>query len=391
MTSDENNEGEIIEESAPMSSESQGSDDYAEFDDFGVGQWIEWLNAFLSNAPHSPLIATNKEELHHSLLDLYRGLGNKPKRDSFAEAIKLIFETTQRIGENKEQLYYLLHIIIYTVPLNAKWLLRQRLHESVLNNIEYGHQNLQTLLLIANSKYEVDDDLVDYVHRSARVSRDYRHLLASLRILALRGGQEAYPFIEYFLPFITSEAKSFQLARQLRSIGQRIGYKHFFEWYTRRSEELAKEWHEHWYFFERGLKERLFTEQTFRAISNSDPYAGFLTGYVYASLHELTPSTVLGIARLFKIAGKEYTITHLCEIWNKGNEKWRSGPWEFLTPEESLERDRAAITTDGSVADYREEFFDPDEEDELEEVFLEVRDRCDSTLARESVAMAAGA
>src|SRR5688572_25861418 len=115
MPSGENQEREI-EESELLPSESAGGNDYSDFHAFSVTQWIEWINAFLSNAPGDPLIPISKEELHHPLIDLYRGLGNKPRRDMFAEAIKLIFEATQRIDENKEQLYYLLHLISYTVP-----------------------------------------------------------------------------------------------------------------------------------------------------------------------------------------------------------------------------------------------------------------------------------
>src|SRR5438552_16269611 len=88
---------------------------YVPFHSFNLNQWIEWLNAFLSNVPREPLIPINKEEPHHSLIDLYKGLGSKQRRDLFGEAIKLIFEATQRIEENKEQLYYLLHIISFTV------------------------------------------------------------------------------------------------------------------------------------------------------------------------------------------------------------------------------------------------------------------------------------
>jgi hypothetical protein len=390
MSSDNNEQPQVRDDSGLTNTHSN-TIDYAVFNSFNLKQWSDWLNAFLADLPHQPIIPINKEEPHHALVDLYRGLGSKAKRDLFAEAIKLVFEATQRIDENKEQLYYLLHLISYTVPQSAKLLLRQRLHESVLGSMEYGKQNLQTLLLIANSKYEVDDDLVDYIWRSARLSTDYRHLLACLRILALRGGAEAYPFIENLIPDITSEARSFQLARQLKSIGKRIGYKHFLNWYRSKSEEFAANWPAQWVLFERGLKGRLLNDQALATLSASDPYAGFLMAFVHSSLNELSPSTVLDVARLYNIAGKQDTITYLFEIWNKGYRQSNTEPWSLIIPGTSLSRDTAVITTGPGDDRYEEASFNSSQENELEEIFLEISNRSDSSIARESVAMTASA
>jgi hypothetical protein len=374
---------------APATNEAQSSHEYAEFQNFGLEQWLEWLNAFLAPDPQPPFIATNKEEIHHALIDLYKGLKSKTTRDLFAEAIKRIFQTTPRIEQNAELLYYLLHIISYTVPLNAKDLLRERLHEGVLRTIEYGKQNLQTLLLIANSKYEVDDDLIDYIHRSARASKDYKFFLASLRVLSSRGGAHAYPFIEQLLPLVESETESFQLARQLKSIGYRVGYWHFFDWYRSRAEKLTSQWPQQWYMFECGLRHRLLTERALPTLAKSDPYAAFLSGLVHASLRELAPSTVLTIARLYPIIGKESIIDRLSEIWERGYHKWEKVTWDYLSSKEIYQPNRAAITNARRRPAYQELFFDLAVESELEEIFLGVRERCDPLIARRSVAMLA--
>lgn len=357
----------------------QTGDRDAQFQSFTLEDWTNWLNALLAGNPKPPLLTLGRDEsLLDGLINLYTGLPGKSERDTFAEAVKSIYRSTQRIPENREQLYYLLHLMAYTIPLGAADLLRQRLNESVLKDMEYAGHNLQTLLLIANSKYEVDSDLVDYIYRTARVSNDLRHLLACLRILGLRGGQEAFPFINYVLPLISSEPSSAKLARQLHGMTRRIGYQHLLEWYLENSEDLAREWPRQWEFFEWGLRERLLTDTTLQVVCKSDPNAGFLTGFVQANANNLLPSTVLYIARLYKLAGQERTINCLFEIWRRGNQKWYTEPWVFLTQAQTHEKNCAAITNGRKRPDYKEVFFDSSKEKELEEILLEVRNRYDS-------------
>lgn len=311
----------------------QHDDDYTGFQDFGAEEWRQWIIAYVIGDPRPPLLPLTNEESHHVLIRVFDNLDEK-QSCLFRRVLFSVFESTPVLPKNERLLYDLLHTIAYSVPIEAKWLLRRRLREGIFRRLNYGRQNLHSLLLLVCSKYDVDDELADYVKRSARASKDYSYLLLCQWVLSARGGPEAFCFIERLLPLMISEIEAGELCRQLTSIGRRLGYNYFLEWYRSKSVELEVAWPEQWQVFVTGLKNRLLSDDALPALAAQDQDSVSLYAELRTAEDEIPLETVLTLARLHAGIGVVDASNILYDVWKTIYERSGEVPWDYLTARE---------------------------------------------------------
>lgn len=352
------------------------------FRDFDEKEWRGWLTALLIDEPLPPHVALDKEEWHQTIFRVFSGLEAKV-RVAFNQALFEVFEQTSILRKNERQLYTLLHVICYAVPDQAKQLLRRRLRERVFRGLSYKRQDLHSLLLLACSKYHVDEALAKYVQRSARASKDYDYLLLCQQVLATIEDSQAFYFNERLLPLINSPQEAAAAARQLTSISKRLGYSCFLDWYKSRSYLLQTKWGERWEFFADSLRARLLSDRALPALAVEDPDAVLLYAELRIAQDLIPVDTVLKIARLNKLLGVEETTAILNKIWKDLYERTGDPPWDYVTSEETR---GTLLSGRGKIYRVREYSAEPvavTTEPETEKVLVEVRKYTDSLIPKE--------
>jgi hypothetical protein len=368
---------------ASASASDQQDGEYASFQDLSGEQWREWLSAFLAGDSRPPLVAVADEEGHQVLIRIFDSLNAKGSI-LFKRALFQVFETTPIIRMNEQQLYYLLHVIAYCVPVEAKKLLRRRLREGIFRRLTYGHQNLHNLLLVVCSKYNVDDELFRYVQRSARASKDFDYRLLCQRVVSTVEGPYAYHFIERLLPLMNSSEEAAAAIRQLTSISERLGYHDLLDWYRSRSIELALTWEQHWSLFTNALRNRLLTDRALPVLARQDRDAVLLYAELRIAEDLIQLNSILTIAKLHEHIGVEDTSAILVDIWKALYDRSGEVPWQYMGSQEKMGATR--LIGAGTIYRERDDFYveepvqvtaDP----ETERVLIEVRERCEPLIA----------
>jgi hypothetical protein len=304
------------------------------FQHFTLEQWISWLNTFFSHDPCSPVILIIRDEpLHHPLIRLYRSLNTKSRRDRFAEAITKIYQATSLIPENAEQLYYLLQLITYIKPLQAKELLRRDLREGALLDVKFGPYWLQRTLLVARTRYDVNDDIADYIYSSCNENPVFSYLLLCLDILASRNGDEAYRFVERIVPFLKSEVEAMHLGMQLRADLPITGYRAFYEWYMSAEEGMQSRFTKEWEEFKKTLEQFVLPKLQDTPSLHFPAYAVLLSAQLQARKRLLMADELYIIASQYKEVGEEVVLSALSDIWRRTAQRhYQRRPWCYDSP-----------------------------------------------------------
>lgn len=351
---------------------------HAAFEKLSFDDWHQWLVSFLSGEPQAPLLPVERDEpWHQFLIRVFDGLSAKAAVQ-FNQAVFKVFENTAIRKNNERQLYTLFHVMAYSVPGEAKELLRRRLREEVLRGLQYGHQDLHSLLLLTCSKFHVDESLVRYVQRSARSSKDFDYLLLCQWVLSTIEDAQAFRFNERLLPFIDSPELAAAASRQLASISERLGYGDFLAWYQSRSVQLEKLWEGKWELFVNSLRERLLSDRGLPILAAIDRDAALLYAELRITRDIIPPTTVLQIAQLHQALGIEETCAILSIIWQDLNERNGTSPWEYIgSKEKPGARSNSLGTIFQSIDDQYVELRVPVADDlATETVLIMVRNYC---------------
>jgi hypothetical protein len=349
---------------------------FSAFQTFNEAEWMEWLGAFLARNPQPPFIRANNDPPSSVLNRLFEAL--EPMSSiAFNRALFRQFEETAIIHKNSFRLYTLLHVIACTLPGQAKPLLRRRLREGVFRRLNFEGQNLHNLLLVACSKFDVDEELVRWVHRSARNSKDFGYLLLCQWVLSTVEDEQAFHFIERLIPYMNDAANRAQTTRQLYSVADRLGYYRFLDWYRERYESLQERWPREWELFVRALKERLLTDAALPILAEKDPDAALVYAEVRFERNTIPVETVLQIARLHQSLGFDTTVEVLLAIWMHLFDG-EVAPWDYYSPREdhtATSPNPQGIVFRATVSGPSKISFRVDLEEETENVLIEARNQ----------------
>ena len=349
---------------------------YSDFQAFDEAEWMEWLSAFLAHNPRPPFVRSNNDPPSSVLIRVFEAL--EPNSSlAFNRALFRQFEETAIIHKNSLRIYTLLHVISCTLPGQAKPLLRRRLREGVFRRLNFEGQNLHSLLLVACSKFDVDEELVKWIKRSARNSKDFDYLLLCQWVLSTVEDDQAYYFNERLLPFMNDADRQAETTRQLFSIAHRLGYQRFHNWYRERSTSLQAKWPGQWQLFVRALKRRLLSDAALPELAALDPDAVLLYAELRTSRDRIQLETVLTIARLHQSLDTELTVEMLFRIWKDLYDRSQEIPWNYTAARENY---MSAAPNQGTIfyqnagpASPPPVHFRVDLESETENVLIEVR------------------
>lgn len=369
--------------------------------EYSVQQWFDWTKKFLVGELCDPLVIVDDEEPHHVLAKIYNDLNNISHRDRLAEAIKITFETTPIIQQNAREHYYLIELLSYVKPLSAKSLVRRYLKERSFLNINYGQQNLHTMLLVANSKYDIDEELLDFIHDSSQEIKDFKYLLICLRLLSLASIDEFILFLDTLLPHLRSNNDALRLGRQLKGVFYRAGYRHFCNWYSAKALTIPipapvppdardrpllqlpnlDSTYQFFYYFDHGLKEIPFRKFDPEHISMTNPHYAMIAAQVHSYDYSFNANEILALARLHKRVTIPTTINALINIWHRNTFRTQDRqPWWYPSPNEqwglrNMARNIARIYSGGNGNKPAE--FEVDEEPEVALIFEKVKSACE--------------
>lgn len=364
------------------------------FEGFTPERWAQWINAFLNREDYSPAVEVGNEELHHVLARVYNKLAKKADRDRFAEGLAILFESTPLIRKNAAEIYYIIELLQYLKPIGAKRIIRRHLYAGTLKGVGYGRQDLHTMLLVAASKYDVDDELSEHVKLSARDEKHFGYQLVCLRVLSMRGQEEFLSFFKKVFNRVTNAGEAAQLAREIKSILRKRGYSAFCRWYTDLALNPSPDSERAFQLLEPNLREIVFdtldvpdlkNKRTFAAISlpDADPYFTLIAAQLHAYDRWYTPRQVVAIAKLHEQADVDLVVNALIVIWRRTQHRApNEQSWIFITPGSlyggRLKDPHLAMVSGGSVphASPTAEF-NTEEEPDLALIFERVKTECE--------------
>jgi hypothetical protein len=305
----------------------------ASFSRFGQEDWAKWINSFLNEEFCEPSVTIGPHEPFVILGNVYHELEFKSQRDLFAEAVKILFESTPVIKQNTRYLRSLLELLALLKPYKAKSLLRRHLFSRSFAGMEDGGMNLHTLLLIVNSKYEVDEELLDFIERTAKEAKDFGYRLTCLRIGSQLGGAEYLKILDIVLEHANEPRSAILLARELGDIMFLHGSRRFAEWYTAKLRAMTKKSDalNAFELLEEGLRKVVFRDINLFA-PDQDSYSTLIAAQLYAHDRFYTAKELVAIGRLQADVGVDATVEALINIWNRIKAKVgsRTQPW-YLT------------------------------------------------------------
>jgi hypothetical protein len=287
-----------------------------EFQRFGVKDWYKKLKDFLNGKGHR--LINGRQEISGVLIGLYRDLDDDAC-DQFAEAVFRLFETTPLITEKAYRIYHLLQLLSFIKPLHAKPLLRRHLKSEALlaGRVSFAGQSLHTLLLQVNSKYDIDENLIDYVLESSKRNREFSYLLVCLRLLLAGERKEAFHIVEQIIRNISGPDEATQLVFELKAEVMQSGYRQLCLWYSAKAQEIISDYPVEFKLFEQSIREYLIHPQPQLDALDDDPFKKLLTAQLYASSHRYTPKELVGFARLHTLVGFELAFKILDHIWHR--------------------------------------------------------------------------
>lgn len=301
----------------------------AAFRGFTVDRWCEWLNAFFSyeidspkprSKPYEPELSVGPRELHFALISLYLSLESMADRNRLAEALACVFETTSFVKPNAALINHLLKVIAVAKSLRSKRLLRRTLFDDVLRDIYYNRENLHTLLLSVVGEFDVDEKLIDYLHRSADQTEDYSYLLTVFRLLAANAEDEAYTFIKRIVPHTKTDTDTdaLNLALEIKAEFSRVGYQPFCEWYCNNAVTIGAEWPEEFGAFEEKMTQVFLTSHQTTFADEENVYLTMLWYQLGARKSEITAEKVKEIATLYRVLGIDTVVGALSNLKRRG-------------------------------------------------------------------------
>lgn len=344
---------------------------------FNREDWVKWINGLLNEEFCEPTVTIAHHEPCIVLANVYHQLELKSQRDLFGEAVKILFETTPLIKQNTRYFRAILELLALLKPYQAKTLLRSRLFSRDFADMEDGGMNLHNLLLIVNSKYEVDEQLLEFIERTAKETSDFSYLLICLRIVSPLGGGKYLPLLEDVLSRLTEWRNAILLARELEDIMYLHGSRHFAEWYSAKLRAMSKESDifDAFEFLEGALKKIVFPQlDLYAPVEN--PFNTLIAAQLHANDRFYSAKEVVRIARLYRHTGRDVTVNALVNIWNRIKTKSLSGalPWYYQSYNSKFQRLPCQVSSGQSPDSSISEKFFEDEEPELAEIFEATKD-----------------
>jgi hypothetical protein len=305
------------------------SDGNKPVESLNVSEWCEVILAALRPPGHPFVPAGPDDEPHFALVKAYNKLPTGEARDRFGTALSRLLEGTPATVQHAAQLFYLVQVISYVKPWQAKPLLLPMLLDGTLQSIEYADRNLHIQVLATIADYSVDEELTDYLLRVDPASVDYRFSLVVLRVLSRSPYPDhTYTFLERLIPTLNSLQDFRPVVRELRGIAETGGYKSLFAWYMRRRAALLALHPDHWDMFDRSLRSR-FLQWTPDLASVTDVYKLLLGALLNVRLHQFSADDLLVIAVTIRIAPSDLVKGVLSELWEVAAATFDAEPWSI--------------------------------------------------------------
>lgn len=347
---------------------------------FNLEDWVKWINRFLNADFCEPSITIGAQEPCVVLGNVYHELETKNERDLFDEAIKILFETTPIISPNSRYLRSILELLGLVKPYQAKSLARKHLFGRSFQGLEDGGLKLHTLLLIVNSKYEIDEELLDFINRTMKTTDDFSYLLTGLRIVSETGGPGYLNCLETVLPHVDQPKRAILLSRELGDIIFLYGSRHFCEWYGARLRAVAKQSTglDAFEFLEEALKKVVFRSLDLSQ-ANDNSFNTLIAAQLHATDRFYTAKQIMSLARLHSNIGKEPVVDALVNIWNRLKTRTpdKGLPWYYTTIPREYQKFRkfpSHISSGPNPDTSNSDKFMEEEEPVLAQIFEAVKD-----------------
>jgi hypothetical protein len=235
-------------------------------------------------------------ELHHALINVHRSIRNLAVRNVYDDAIAQVFDTFA-FSNVADVTFYLLQLIGYAKPLNAKQLVRRVLFSEHLSGMRLNTYDLHTLALSVASKYLVDDELLSYIDRSARRSSDLRYLLVCFRARSVNPSERPTEMIQHFIAIAAGDTEVKEIVRELRGFTAVAGYEALLRWYINSIELMVDEGSPNLPTFEQYLLHDL-TGTAIESPKLGDPYRAGLAAAVLARQRPIEPHEYAALAQM---------------------------------------------------------------------------------------------
>jgi hypothetical protein len=202
----------------------------ADVETWSTDIWRSWLTRVVAGDALPPLSIHKDSTVVDALLELYRLLRSGTAKINFATAVGQVLESTPPLVENSSELHALLSICIVLRPYAAKSIARRFVFEGPLRHLTDGTQSLHQLAILTASRFEIDDELLQYVVRLLRSTRNIAEAFIAFRIIATHDRLLA---VELLCSFILRVPEAIDPAAYLIvGYSSRYGYRPLFEWYT---------------------------------------------------------------------------------------------------------------------------------------------------------------
>jgi hypothetical protein len=303
---------------------------------FKLEHWVAWIRKFLNEELCEPAITVGNQEHYTALAGLYESLETESQRDLFADAVGDLFAHTP-LSERKAKVFRsLIELLAMLTPYKAREAARRRLYLRSFAGMEDDGLELHTLLLIANCKYPIDEELADFIERTAQETDDFGYLLVCLRAVSEPGGKQYLRFLDIALPHLNTQQRAVALALEVGDIIFLHGCRHFCKWYSAAARDVSREddLFDAFERFEGALKKHVFPELHLLPPNSADPYRTLVAAQLHVYDRRFSAKEVLEVARLYPQAGKATTVNALVNIWRRIETVFPDDgvPWYYNAP-----------------------------------------------------------
>jgi len=165
-------------------------------------KFVDWLDNYLKGIECIPKCPPLSMERHLVVEKIYLDSNNSIFQKTIKKSISKLLESFEPVPNSEEYLFYLLSLVISLRPYQAKARLRRLLFSESIEGLHFEVFNLNTVLIIANCKYDIDPQLKEFITKELATRNTFQdYALACYKGLIYTYDESAYLFIPKLAKF----------------------------------------------------------------------------------------------------------------------------------------------------------------------------------------------
>ncbi len=166
------------------------------------GGLTDWLDCYLRGGEPSPVCPPARMERQFIVKKVHAESGDLVFRSRIEDSVSLLLESIEPSSGTEQYAFDVLSLVLSFRPRRSKQRLRRLLFNNVLRNSKYDVFDLYRLVIIANCRYDVDEQVKKYFSEDLPKAEDFsRYALTCYKSLISTFDEAAFLFIPKLVRF----------------------------------------------------------------------------------------------------------------------------------------------------------------------------------------------